>query len=181
MNILKQKPLRLINQSAINRELDKLFSRAKTQESTFKPTPVKCPSEKIFDHFKKLFNPTILVDLVAPKELSGNLSEFVRELQKISNNFLINHEVPTIDEIQRHLRQLKSGKASNDVDPKLLKKREHPLMLQVIHRMASNLWSNLDILAVWGNSRLKTLWMGKGSILDLSSMEDLASDSQCAS
>ena len=39
-------------------------------------------------------------------------------------------------------------------------------MLQVVHRMANNLWSNLDILAVWGNSRLKTLWTGKGSKSD---------------
>ena len=138
---------------------------------------MKCPPEKIFDHFKKHFNPTILVDLVAPKELSGNLSEIVRELQKISNNFPINHEVPTIDEIQRHLCQLKSGKASNDVDPKLLKKCEHPLMLQVIHRMANNLWSDLDILAVWGNSRLKTLWTGKGSKSDPSKSRRLSTGS----
>ena len=31
-----------INQSAINRELDKLFSRANEQESTLKPAPGKC-------------------------------------------------------------------------------------------------------------------------------------------
>ena len=146
-----------INQSAINRELDKLFSRANKQESTLKPAPGKCPPppEKIFDHFKKHFNPTSLVNLVVPEELSGNL-EFVRGLQNISSNFPINHEAPTIDEIQKHLHQLKSGKASNDVDPELLKKCENPLMLQVIDRMASNLWSNLDIPAVWGNSRIKT-------------------------
>ena len=64
-------------------------------------------AEKIFDHFKKLFNPTSLIDSVAPEELSGNLPEFVRELQNISNNFPVNHEVPTIDEIHKHLRQLK--------------------------------------------------------------------------
>ena len=155
-----------INQSAINRDLDKLFSRAKKQESTLKPGPGKCPPEKIFDHFKKHFNPTSLVDSVATKELSGNLPEFVRELQKISNNFPINHEVPTIDETQKYLRQLKSGKASNDVDPELLKKCEHALMLQVIYRMANNLWSSLDILGVWGNSRLKALWKGEGSKSD---------------
>ena len=81
----------------------------------------------------------------------------------ISNNFLINHEVPSIDEIQKHLGQLKSGKASNDADPELLKKSEHPLMLQVIHAIANNQWLNLDLPAVCGNYRLKTLWKGKGS------------------
>ena len=130
-----------INQSAINRELDKLFSRANEQESTLKPAPGKCPPKKIFDHFKKHFNPTSLVNLVAPEELTGNLLEFVRGLQNISSNFPINHEAPTIDEIQKHLRQLKLGKASKDVDPELLKKCENPLMLQVIDRMANNLCS----------------------------------------
>ena len=127
-------------------------------------------SQKIFKYFKKHFNPTSLVDSVAPEKLSGNLPEFVCELQNISNNFPINYEVPTIDEIQKfrpfynmlghftilYMKGLKLGKVSNDVDSELLKKYEHPFMLQVIDRMANNLWSNLDIPAVWGNSRLKT-------------------------
>ena len=58
-----------INQSAINRELDKLFS-------TLKPACGKCPPEKIFDHFKKHFNTAILVDSIAAKELP----EFARDL-----------------------------------------------------------------------------------------------------
>ena len=123
-------------------------SRAKKQESTMKPAPGKCSREKIFDHFIKHFNTTRLVDSVALKELSGNLPEFVRELQNISNNLPINHEVPTIDEMQKHLHQRKSGKASDNVDPELLKKCEHSLMLQVIDRMANKLWSNLHIPVV---------------------------------
>ena len=138
----------------INKVLDKLFSRAKKQETTLKPTPGKCLPEKILDHFKKHFSATSLVDWVTPDELSSNLPEFVRELQNFSENFLVNHEVPIIGEIQKHLRQLKWGKTSNDVDPDLLKKCEHPLMLQIIHSMANNLWSSLDLPIVWGNSRL---------------------------
>ena len=159
-----------INQSAINRELDKLFS-------TLKAARGKCPPEKIFDNFKKHVDTAILVDSIAPKELP----EFVRELEKISNSFPINHEVPTTGEIQKHLRQLNSGKASIDVDLELLKKCEDPLILQFLHRMANNLWSNLDIPSVWGNSRLKTLWKEKGQRRILVSIEDLASDQQCAS
>ena len=150
-----------IIQSAINRELDKLFS-------TLKAARGKCPPEKIFDNFKKHFDTAIFVDSIAPKELP----EF---------NFPINHEVPTIGEIQKHLRQLNSGKATNDVDLELLKKCEDPLILQFLHRMANNLWSNLDIPSVWGNSRLKTLWKEKGQRMILVSIEDLASDQQCAS
>ena len=39
-------------------------------------------------------------------------------------------------------------------------------MLQVIHKLAENLWSNLDLPTAWGNSKLKTLWKGKGSKSD---------------
>ena len=78
----------------------------------------KFPPEKVLDHFKKHFNPTSVADSVTHEELvSGNLPEFVCELQNTSNNFPINHEVLTIGEIRKHLRQLKLGKASNDVDP----------------------------------------------------------------
>ena len=83
--------------------------------------------------------------------------------------------MPTIDEIQKHLCQLKSGKASNNVDPELLKKCEDPLMPQVIHTMAHNLWSNLNLPAVLGNSRLKTLQKGKTSKPDPSKYRVLLS------
>ena len=81
-----------------------------------KPASGKCSPEKLFGHFKSTsikqvlhFNPTSLADSVAPKELIGNLPEFVRELQKISNNFPINQEVPINDEIQKH-HQLNQAK-----------------------------------------------------------------------
>ena len=47
-------------------------------------------------------------------------------------------------------------------------------MLQVIHRMANNLWSNLNLPAVWGNYRVKTLWKGKGSKSDPSKYRGLS-------
>ena len=106
----------------------------------------------------------LLIQLLS-KNLAVTFQNFFLSC-KISQITFPQHEVPTIDEIQKHLRQLKSGKASNDLDPEQLKKFEHPLMLQVIDRMANNLWSNLDIPAVWGNSRLKTLWKRKGSKSD---------------
>ena len=81
-------------------------------------------------------------------------------------HYPINHDAPSIEEIQTHLHRLKSGKASNDADPELLKICDHPVLLEVIHRMTSNLWSNLDIPDSWGNSRLKTQWKGKRSKLD---------------
>ena len=39
-------------------------------------------------------------------------------------------------------------------------------MLQVIHRMSTNLWENLDVPTAWGNSRLQAIWKKKGSKKD---------------
>lgn len=116
------------------------------------------------NHFKNHFNPDNNRD--TPEELSVNVPTFVPELQEISNRFPINHNAPSVEEIQSHLRQLKSGKASNDIDPELLKKCEHPIMLKVIHRIAENLWSSMDLPIAWGNSKLKIPWKGKGSKSD---------------
>ena len=66
-----------------DQQLDKLFSRARKQESTLKPALGKCPPGKILDHFRKHFNLTSLVDSVTSKELTGNLAEFAHELQNI--------------------------------------------------------------------------------------------------
>ena len=107
MNILKQKLLKSIN-------LLRSIKRNQLQRNV--------PLRKIFDHFRKHFNPANLVDSVTPKKLRGKLPDFVSELQNISNNFPINHEVPTIDKILKNLFQLKSGKASNNDDLELLKK-----------------------------------------------------------
>ena len=39
-------------------------------------------------------------------------------------------------------------------------------MLQVIHRMSTNLWRDLDVPTAWGNSRLQAIWKKKGSKKD---------------
>ena len=155
-----------INQSAISRELDKLFSRAKNQETTLKQTSRKCAPEKILEHFKNHFNPEDPSKTHVPNEFTQNLPDLIIQMQNISNHYPINHDAPSIEEIQTHLHRLKSVKTSNDVDPELLKICDHPVLLEVIHRMTSNLWSNLDIPDSWGNSRLKILWKGKGSKSD---------------
>jgi len=42
--------------------------------------------------------------------------------------------------------------------------------------MTSNVWENLDIPSAWGNSRLKTLWKGKGSKKDPSKYRGLSNE-----
>lgn len=101
-----------------------------------------------------------------PEELTDQIPLFVNQLRDISMRNPIAHEKPSIEEIRLHLQKLKSGKANNDVDPELLKKCESPIMLQVIQRITDNLWNSMDLPNAWGNSKLKTLWKGKGSKTD---------------
>ena len=163
-----------INQYAINRELDKLFAKAKQQKTTLRAVPDGCPPEKIVKHFKAHFNPDDPSLNFNPDELGDDLPEFVEELQNISRRCAINDDPPTIEEIQTHLNALKTKKASNDIDPEILKRCEHPIMLEVIHRMTTNLWDLIDVPSAWGNSRLKTLWKGKGRKKDPSKHRGLS-------
>ena len=152
-----------INQLAIHRELERLFHRAKSQETTLRSTSHKCSVDKILNHFRNHFNPQDPSSTRTPTEFHEDLPDFIKDLQSITESVIINDNPPTIDEIQKQLNQLKVNKASNDIDPELLKRCCHPIMLQVIHRMTTNLWNTLDITEKWGNSKLKTLWKGKGS------------------
>lgn len=161
-----------LSQLAVNREIKKLFARAKNQSSTLKTCSGSCSPDKLLSHFKAHFNPTNQTD--RPPELSTELPDFVKSLQDISATININSQPPTIEEIQVNLRRLKNGKASNDIEPELLKKCEQPIMLEVIQQMTLNLWENLDIAPDWGNSRLKTLWKGKGSKKDPSKYRGLS-------
>ena len=154
-----------INQLSISREIEKLFSRAKSQQSTLNPINSTCPPDKILKHFKSHFNPEDPSQTRTPEEFTEeNLPEFVEQLRLISENKPITDLPPSIEEIQKHLKTLKANKASNDIEPELLNKlNNHPIMIQVVHRIMINLRENFDLPNSWGNSRLKTLWKGKGS------------------
>ena len=140
-----------INTFAINKQIEKLFHRAKKQETTLKPTNNACSTDRLLEHFKKHFNPT--------EEINQTLTIFVKELQKLSDSAIISDLPPTADEIGKHILLLKNNKASNDVEADLLKKCSHPIMIQVIQRITNNLWENLDLPNAWGNSHLRTLWL----------------------
>ena len=154
-----------INNLAINRNLQKLFQRAKDQTTTLKPILASCPTQSLLMHFESHFNPPKPGS--SPKELSDDhLPLFINDLRQISRSVDIINEPPDINEIQEHLKKLKSNKAFNDIDATLLKRLEHPVMLQVIHRMSANLWHDLDVPTPWGNSRLQAIWKKKGSKKD---------------
>ena len=103
-----------------------------------------------------------------------NLPPFVQNLRDISKNITINDNPPTLEEIQKQIELLKNNKANNDIHPELLKICNEPVTHEIIHRITSNLWENLDVPESWGNSRLKTIWKNKGSKNDPSQYRGLS-------
>ena len=124
----------------------------KKQESTLKPTKDACPTEKLLAHFKKHFNPAIPSIKSTPEEISNDLPIFVKALQKISDTIVIIDTPPTTDEIEKHINLLKNNKASNDIQPELFKRCSHPIMIQVIQKITTNLWNEFDLPNNWGNN-----------------------------
>jgi hypothetical protein len=59
-----------INQLAINRELEKLFHRAKKQDTTLKSAQHACPPDQILEHFKAHFNPEDPSRTTTPSKLN---------------------------------------------------------------------------------------------------------------
>ena len=112
-----------------------------------------------------------------PNELRNeeeNLPPFVQNLRDISKDITINDHPPTLEEIQKQIELLKNNKANNDIHPELLKICNEPVTHEIIHRITSNLWENLDVPESWGNSRLKTIWKNKGSKNDPSKYRGLS-------
>ena len=77
----------MIYQLATNRDLEKLFHRAKQQGKTLKPVNHTCVPQKLIDHFKSHFNPPQHSESTTPQELDRENSPlFLQALQDISRN-----------------------------------------------------------------------------------------------
>ena len=126
-----------INKLQINREVQKLFARAKRQETTLRPIPTLCPTENLLEHFKSHFNPPDPSVTKTQNDLYDTIPNFVNDLQQISESTNIKDTAPDIEEIIKHIKQLKSNKAYNDID--LIKRCDNPIMHQVIYPMIYNL------------------------------------------
>ena len=100
-----------LNQLSINRELEKLFTRAKRQDTTLKSCNHSCSPDKLLKHFRTHFNPENNQP-ERPRELDAQLPEFVESLHRASAMTDINSQPPTTEEIRYHLQKLKNGKAS---------------------------------------------------------------------
>ena len=147
-------------------QLTESLNNYSSQSTTLKHAQNSCEVQKLIKHFKTHFNPHDPSKLNTPNELRNeeeNLPPFVQNLRDISKNITINDNSPTLEEIQKQIELLKNNKANNDIHPKLLEICNEPVTHEIIHRITSNLWENLDVPESWGNSRLKTISKNKGS------------------
>ena len=68
---------------------------------------------------------------------------------------------PDADEIQDCLKQLKNGKASNDIPSSFLKHAsENKDFVSELTNLYQDVWSKTQVPKLWGHSRLVTLWKG---------------------
>ena len=103
-------------------------------------------------------------------------------MQNVSNNFPINHEVPTIDKIQKNLCQLKSGKASNNVDLELLKKNVNTHLCYNVFVEWQIAYGQTSIFLPFRVIiDLKLSGKEKDQLQMLISIKDLGSEQQCES
>ena len=162
----KAKAVRL-NAHAINRQIAKLFAEAKSQTTTFKKPPPSCPPEKLIDHFTKHFNPPLPKEDEIPIELTTEIPEFVKDLQALSRQHPFNNETPSRDEVVNSLAKLKNGKASNDIQPEILKHaRYSSKFIDFLMELIEQVWNEKTVPSSWGNGKIEALWKGKGSKLD---------------
>ena len=160
---MKNKKLELeadaLNTFANKRQVDELFRRLKSDNSTFLDTnrKQKCDSNKLKEHFKRHFN--IEEDINEPFELN-EAPEFVKELQRIDING-INTSPSNFDEIRHILKNLKNSKAANDIPGEYLEYAENSdKIIGEMDKLYRPIWITNGIPKSWGHSKLVTIWKG---------------------
>ena len=156
-----------INIHAINRQVSKLFTKAKAQSTTLKSPPSSCPPEKLISHFTNHFNPPIPQEDELPPELMSDIPDFVNDLRELSRQYPFDNDIPTREEVVKSLSNLKNGKASNDIPPEILKHaRNSSNFMDFFMKLVERVWVEKTVPETWGNGKIEALWKGKGSKSD---------------
>ena len=156
-----------INICSIQRDIEKLYRRAKTSYNTLKPLRLNmCPPNELREHFKDHFNPT---DNENPIELECP-PPFVSILHDMSIQHPIKTETaPSLSEILNVLKRMKNGRSALDAPPELFKyARESPYLQKRLLALLSKIWEEKRVPMSWGKSSITSLWKNKGSAKDAS-------------
>ena len=165
---------KMINGFASRRQVEELYRSFKSENSTFKDSrsTKKCDPTRMKNFFEAHFTgQPVEVD---PLELT-EAPEYIKKLKSLSVHD-ISTGPPDEKVIREVIRNLKCGKASNDVPMEYIKKSMCvPEFAEEILKLYKTIWQTRKLPRTWGHSKLVTLWKGptKGSADDPSTYRGL--------
>eukprot|EP00794_Sanderia_malayensis_P014561 gene14561-16063_t len=162
-----------INLAAINRDLEKLFWKAKNINAfTQKATPPAARAN-FKEHFSAHFNKKPPDEY--PVELQDVPEYLVATLDQDLNLGEIDSDPPTAKELPAAIRKLKTRKSAEDIAPELLRAAsEDPVFLELLRSQYEEVWVNETIPLHWRYARLKALFKNKGSADDASNYRGIS-------
>lgn len=156
-----------VNDLASRREVEQLYKSIKNDKSAFKRTHQKigCDISILKEHFVKHFSHDDTKEI--PEELS-RLPSYIVGLQHIKVDG-IKTGPPDKAELRNVLKNLKNGKAANDIIAEYVKyaEKSDEFMDEMV-AIFNEVWETKIIPGFWTHSRLAALWKGleKGKISD---------------
>ena len=164
----------IINEHANRKEVEQLFRKFKSDNSSFKnEKPIsKCEPSKLKAYFHKHFTSPQIEE--EPIELE-DVPEFITKLKQISTQKL-NVMPPEEKEIVEVIKNLKETKASNDIPIAFIKyATDSKEFITEIVQLYQSVWETNVIPKCWGHSKLVALWKGasKGKSSDATSYHGL--------
>ena len=164
----------IINEHANRKEVEQLFRKFKSDNSSFKnERPIsKCEPSKLKAYFHKHFTSPQIEE--EPIELE-DVPEFITKLKQISTQKL-NVMPPEEKEIVEVIKNLKETKASNDIPIAFIKcATDSKEFITEIVQLYQSVWETNVIPKCWGHSKLVALWKGasKGKSNDATSYRGL--------
>ena len=147
-----------LNDFSTKREIEVMYKSFKNDGSSFKPIKEnnKCDKQKLQEYFSSHFGSP--KDDPDPIELV-NAPEFLHGLRNVPVNF--SSLPPSKSEIIHTLKNMKNGKASNDLPAEYLKYAIDSIeVIEELHKLYKLVWQTQLIPTKWRHSKLITIWKG---------------------
>ena len=147
-----------INVFATNKEIEQLYKKFKTDNSTFKTIKPssKCEPSALKEHFSKHFDREVWKEPPVEFETAPDFIELLRNCQEN-----INVEPPTRDEMVDIIKKLKNGKAANDISAEFIKAAiSSNAFTDEILSLYVEIWNTLAIPKSWSHTKLVAIWKG---------------------
>ena len=148
-----------INKAAEMREVEKEFRLASENSLLKASTSQYCSTEALHAHFSEHFKakPT-------PAATSLDNPEYVDALPLVEE--VIKAGEPSLEEVKCEIAKLKNGRCLgvDKISGEHLKYVDTPELAEHLHALFRRVWTHGECPSTWTESRLKPLYMNKGSI-----------------